>query len=61
MADTRLNAVPKVGERLGVSRATVWRLIKAGELRAVRIRKRVLVSDVEIARLMEQGTHGDGE
>ena len=56
MADTKLRSVPASAERLGVSRASVWRGIKNGTIRSVRIGTRVLVSDAEIERLMEQGT-----
>jgi excisionase family DNA binding protein len=56
MVETRLRSIPEVAERLGVSRATVWRLIKDARIRSVRIGARVLVSDAELARLAEQGT-----
>ncbi|HVS87098.1 MAG TPA: helix-turn-helix domain-containing protein [Candidatus Acidoferrum sp.] len=56
MQDTKLRGISEVAERLGVSRATVWRQIKLGHIRSVRIGTRVLVSDAELARLAQQGT-----
>jgi excisionase family DNA binding protein len=56
MQDTKLRGISEVAERLGVSRATVWREIKRGHIRSVRIGARVLVSDAELARLAEEGT-----
>jgi excisionase family DNA binding protein len=58
MDETRLRSISEVANRLAVSRATVWRLIKDARIRSVRIGARVLVSDTEIARLIEQGTAG---
>ena len=59
MQDARLRGVPEVAERLGISRATVRRLIRDTRIRSVRIGTRVLVSEAELARIAEQGTHQD--
>jgi excisionase family DNA binding protein len=56
MSETKLNALPAAVQRLGVSRATGWRLIKNGQMRAIRIGKRVLIPESEIERLMNSGT-----
>ena len=39
----RFVSVPEAGKFLGVSRATVWRLIDRGQLGTVRLGSRVLV------------------
>lgn len=61
MQDTKLHSVPETAERLGVSPATVWRCIKDGRIRAVRIGSRVLVCDAELARLAKEGTENGRE
>lgn len=38
----------EVGHRLGISRTTVWRLVKSGELEPVRIGSRTLISNRSI-------------
>jgi len=53
----KLNDIRTTAERIGVSPWTVRRLIKRGEVRAVRIgQRRVLVSEKEILRLVAKGT-----
>lgn len=53
----------KVAEMLGVSRVTVWRLERAGDLKAVRLGKRLVryrVSDVEaLVRERLRNNQGD--
>lgn len=51
----RLESVEETSDRLGVSTFTTRRLIKAKQLRAVRVGKRVLVPESEIERVMAQG------
>jgi len=51
----RLESIADVSKRLAVSSFTVRRLIKTKELRAVRVGKRVLISEAEIARVVAQG------
>jgi excisionase family DNA binding protein len=51
----RLESVEETSKRLAVSTFTVRRLIKSGELRAVRVSKRVLVPETEIERVIAEG------
>jgi excisionase family DNA binding protein len=51
----RLESISEVAKRLAVSTFTVRRLIKAKQLRAVRVSKRVLVPNSEIDRIVAQG------
>ena len=53
--ENRLESIASTSERLGVSTFTTRRLIKAKQLRAVRVGKRVLVPQSEIERVMSQG------
>lgn len=53
--DNRLRSIIEASERLGVSTFTTRRLIKAGLLKAVRISKRVMVSESELERVITQG------
>jgi excisionase family DNA binding protein len=54
-AQERLQSVEEVSERLSVSTFTTRRLIKAKQLRAVRVGKRLLVPESEIARVIAEG------
>lgn len=51
----RLQSVEEVSKRLSVSTFTTRRLIKAKQLRAVRVGKRVLVPQSEIDRVIAEG------
>jgi excisionase family DNA binding protein len=51
----RLWSVEKSSERLSVSTFTTRRLIKSGELRAVRVGRRLLVPESEISRVITEG------
>ncbi|WP_245547097.1 helix-turn-helix transcriptional regulator [Nocardia brevicatena] len=44
----RLHQIPGTCERLGVSRSTVYELIKSGELASVKVRGRRLVAESAI-------------
>ena len=57
MAETseRLEQIDEVSKRLAVSTFTVRRLIKAKQLRAVRVGKRVLIPTGEIERVIREG------
>jgi excisionase family DNA binding protein len=57
VADTReqLQSVEDTSRRFGVSIFTTRRLIASGHLRAVRVGKRVLVPESEIARVIAEG------
>jgi excisionase family DNA binding protein len=50
-----LTSVEEASRRLSVSTFTTRRLIKAGQLRAVRVGKRVLVPMREIERVIAEG------
>jgi excisionase family DNA binding protein len=50
-----LKSIEETSRRLAVSPFTTRRLIKSGHLRAVRVSKRVLVSESEIGRVIAQG------
>jgi excisionase family DNA binding protein len=54
-AQERLQSVEEVSKRLSVSTFTTRRLIKAKQLRAVRVGKRVLVPQSEIDRVIAEG------
>jgi len=51
----RLEPIAEVSKRLAVSSFTVRRLIRANQLRAVRVSKRVLVPESEIERVIREG------
>lgn len=51
----RLHSVEEVSKRLAVSTFTTRRLIKAKQLLAVRVGKRVLVPQSEVDRVMTRG------
>jgi excisionase family DNA binding protein len=51
----RLESVAEASKRLAISSFTTRRLIKAKQLRAVRVGKRVLVPQSEIERVMVEG------
>jgi excisionase family DNA binding protein len=50
-----LNSIEETSRRLAVSKFTTTRLIKAKQLRAVRVGKRVLVPESEIVRIIAEG------
>lgn len=51
----RLESIEETSRRLAVSSFTVRRLVKANQLRAVRVGKRVLIPEREIERVVAQG------
>lgn len=51
----RLNSVKETSKTFGVSTFTTRRLIKAKQLRAVRVGKRVLIPQSEIDRVIAEG------
>ena len=57
MSIEKLVTVARAAETLSISQFTIRRLIDSGDLRAVRIRGRVLVPRVEVERV---ATHGVG-
>lgn len=46
----------EIAQRLNVSRTTIWRLAKRGDIRTVRIGNRTLVPRTELQRLIADGT-----
>jgi excisionase family DNA binding protein len=54
MAD-QLRSIDEASERLGISTFTTRRLIKAGDLRAVRVSKRVMIPESELERVIVHG------
>ncbi|HVB13762.1 MAG TPA: helix-turn-helix domain-containing protein [Candidatus Dormibacteraeota bacterium] len=49
----RLLRVEEAAERLGLSRSFAWMLVSRGELGAVKLGRRTLVSEAELARFIE--------
>ena len=54
-AEKQLYGIKECSERLGVSRDTIRRLVCAGKLRSVRVRRRVLIPSGEIDRVIRDG------
>lgn len=52
----RLRSIQEAADRLGISPWTVRRLADRGELRSVRMGRRVLISEREIVRVINNGT-----
>lgn len=50
-----LLTIPDAADALSVSRRTVWRMLSAGELRAVRLGRAVRVRTADIRRIAENG------
>jgi len=48
-----LHSIDAAATRLGVSVSTIWRLIRSGQLRTVKIRGRTLVPESELQRLAQ--------
>ena len=57
--DRGLVSASQAAHTLGVSVDTIRRLIEAGDLKAVRIRTRLLLPRAEIERVVRDGTGGD--
>lgn len=51
----RLQSIEESSRQLSVSSFTVRRLIKSKHLRAVRVGKRLLIPQSEVARVMREG------
>ncbi|KOO80413.1 helix-turn-helix transcriptional regulator [Stenotrophomonas pavanii] len=50
--DPLLHRIPDACRRLSVSRTTLYELIKAGEIRSVKIGTRSLIPEVDLQRLL---------
>jgi len=48
-----LHSIDDAATRLGVSVSTIWRLIRSGQLRTVKILGRTLVPESELQRLVQ--------
>ena len=48
-----LHSIDDAATRLGVSVSSIWRLIRSGQLRTVKIRGRTLVPESELQRLAQ--------
>ena len=57
-AEPDLLSMVEVSQRLNVSRTTIWRLAKRGEIRTVRIGSRTLIPRTELLRLIGGGAEG---
>lgn len=44
----KLLTIPQVAERLGLSRSTVYNLVNAGKLKAIKINKSVRFADIDV-------------
>ena len=55
MTNDRLHDIRETAARIGVSPWTVRRLADSGDLRVVRVGRRVLVSESEILRVIRDG------
>lgn len=49
----------EISQRLGLSRAMVYRLIESGELKAIRIGKSIRVDAAEFARFVDERRDGE--
>ncbi|MGY2702553.1 helix-turn-helix domain-containing protein [Nocardioides sp. HB32] len=49
----------EVARRLNVSRTTIWRLAKRGDIRTVRIGSRTLIPRSELRRIIDSGTKAE--
>jgi excisionase family DNA binding protein len=47
------HSVAQAAALLGIGRSTCWALIRSGELKSIRIARRVLVTDAELRRFVE--------
>ena len=55
-----LGSVAEAAEALDVSRDTIWRLVRSGDMKSVRVGKRVLIPLAEINRMASQGNSAEG-
>lgn len=59
--DSRLWTVAEVAEHMRVSNMTVYRLIKAGQLPAIRVGKNYRIRDVDFAEYLDASRTGRRE
>ena len=53
--ESSLKSIPAAAERLGVSIFTIRRALARGEIESVRVARRVLIPEREIARVCAEG------
>ena len=54
----RLLTIPQVQERLGLGRSTIYNLINAGELKAIKINKSVRIADTDVDKFIQSLLEG---
>lgn len=57
--EARLYGVPEVAKRLDISRSRVFQLIRSGDLRAVKVGQRRLVSEQALFDFIDDLENGD--
>ena len=53
--EKRLRSIPEVATVLGVSSFTIRRALARGEIKSVRVARRVLIPQAEVERVYENG------
>lgn len=56
--DPLLHRIPDACRRLSVSRTTLYELIKAGEIRSVKIGSRSLIPEIDLQRVLSSRLGG---
>jgi excisionase family DNA binding protein len=59
--EKRLLIVKEVSERLRCDRLAVYKMIKSGKLRAVKVARKWLIPEEEIERLIGEGKEAEDE
>jgi excisionase family DNA binding protein len=59
--EKRLLIVKEVSERLRCDRLAVYKMIKSGKLRAVKVARKWLIPEEEIERLIREGKEAEDE
>ena len=54
----RLLTIPQVQERLGLGRSSIYNLINAGELKAIKINKSVRIADTDVDKFIHSLLEG---
>jgi len=60
-SDLQMYKLTDLEGMLGLSHKTLWRYVKAGKLKAVKIASRWMVSEQTLRDFLAQGTTGDSE
>lgn len=56
-----LNSIPDGCRRLGIGRSYMYELIRAGEVKTVRLGRRVLLPETELQRIATERLEGRGD